>query len=73
MHVIAVKLKNDIDITTNEGFDWLRGNLMDDNVEFLQAKKDYSEDKNADKFKLIHQGGAITKGELYNYLNKLIN
>ena len=57
MHVIAVKLTtDDVDITTKEGFDWLRNNLLDDAVEFLQANKTYSEDKNLDKFKLIQQG-----------------
>lgn len=73
MHLIAVKLKNDQDLTTSEGFNWLRENLMDENVEFLQANKEYTNDKNADKFKLIAQGGVITKGDLYTYLNKLIN
>ena len=73
MHVIAVQIKNGIDITTKDGFDWLRENLMDENVAFLQAKKEYSEDKNKDKFTLIQQGGVITKGDLYTYLNKLIN
>ncbi|MGY0392711.1 DUF6495 family protein [Bizionia sp. KMM 8389] len=73
MQLIAVKLKNPIDLTTKDGFNWLRENLMDDDVEFLQAKKEYSEDKNADKFQLIHQGGVITKGDLFEYLNKLIN
>ena len=73
MHVIVVNLKNDVDITTKEGYAWLRENLMDDNVEFLQADKDYSEDKNLDKFKMIEQGASITKGELYHYFNKLIN
>ena len=72
MHVIAITLKNEIDLTTSDGFNWLRDNLLDDNVEFLQAKKDYSDDKNLDKFKLIQQGGLITKGELYNYFNTLI-
>ena len=72
MKVIAVKLKSDIDLTTKEGFDWLRENLMNDEVEFLQAKKDYSEDKNQDKFKLIQQGAVITKGELFEYFNKLV-
>ncbi|MEO8932871.1 MAG: DUF6495 family protein [Xanthomarina sp.] len=73
MHLIALKLKNDIDLTTNEGFSWLRGNLMDENVEFLQAKKEYSEDRNKDKFKLIEQGGVITQGDLFTYFDKLIN
>ena len=73
MHAIVVNLKNDIDITTQKGYDWLRENLMDENVEFLQADKDYSEDKNMDKFKMIEQGASITKGELYKYFHKLIN
>ena len=73
MHLIAIKIKNPIDLTTTDGFNWLRENLMDDHVEFFQAKKDYSEDRNADKFKLIQQGGVITKGDLFKYFDKLIN
>ena len=73
MHVIAVTLKNEVDMTTKEGFSWLRENLMDENVAFLQAKKQYSEDRNLDIFKLIQQGSVITKGDLYSYFNKLIN
>ncbi len=72
MQVIAIKLKRDVDLTTKEGFNWLRENLMNDEVEFLQAKKDYSQDKNQDKFTLIQQGAAITKGDLFKYFNKLI-
>src|SRR5690554_5261819 len=73
MHLIAIKIKNPIDLTTKEGFNWLRENLMDDDVEFLQARKDYTDDRNTDKFKLIEQGGTITKGDLFKYLDKLIN
>jgi len=73
MHVIVVNLKNDVDITTKEGYAWLRDNLMDDSVEFLQADKDYTDDKNLDKFKMIEQGANITKGKLYHYFFKLIN
>ncbi|MCF7561632.1 DUF6495 family protein [Sabulilitoribacter multivorans] len=74
MHAIVVNVKNEaIDITTTEGYNWLRENLMDENVEFLQADKDYTHDKNLDKFKMIEQGAVITKGDLYKYFNKLIN
>ncbi|WP_027136830.1 DUF6495 family protein [Gaetbulibacter saemankumensis] len=73
MQAIVVNVKNDVDITTQEGYDWLRENLMDDSVEFLQADKEYSEDKNLDKFKMIEQGAVITKGELFNYFNNLLN
>ena len=72
MKVIAVKLKVDIDLTTKEGFNWLRENLLNNDVEFLQAKKEYSKDKNLDKFKLIQQGAVITKGDLFKYFNKLV-
>ncbi|WP_336068876.1 DUF6495 family protein [Mesoflavibacter sp. CH_XMU1404-2] len=74
MHLIGIKIeKEDVDVTTPEGFNWLRNNLMDESVEFAQAKKEYTEDKNLDKFALIQQGSVITKGELYEYMNNLIN
>ncbi|MBL7559835.1 hypothetical protein JAO71_08470 [Olleya sp. YSTF-M6] len=73
MHVIGIKIDGPIDVTTKDGFNWLRENLMDETVTFTQGKKDYSEDKNLDKFKLIQSGSAITKGELYEYMNTLIN
>lgn len=73
MKAIVLNLKNDVDITTTEGYNWLRENLMDDNVEFLQADKDYSGDKNLDKFKMIEQGAVITKGDLFKYFDKIIN
>jgi len=73
MYVIALTLKNDIDITTKEGYKWLQDHLMDDQVEFLQADKAYTDDKNLDKFKMIQQGAVITKGDLFKYFNRLIN
>jgi len=73
MKVISMKLKRDIDLTTTEGFNWLRENLLNDDVEFLQANKEYTKDKNLDKFTLIQQGAVITKGDLFKYFNKLIN
>lgn len=73
MHLIAVKLNKDtVDLTTSEGFEWFRNNLMSDDVEFLTANKVYSDDKALDKFKLIQQGGVITKGDLYKYFEKLV-
>ena len=73
MQLIAIKLKIDtVDLTTSEGFKWFRANLLSDDVEFLTANKTYSEDKALDKFKLIQQGGVITKGDLYKYFEKLM-
>ena len=73
MHLIAIKVKkDDVDLLTEEGYKWLQGNLLDDQVSFFNATKEYSEDKNLDKFKLIEQGAQITKGDLYGYFSKLL-
>lgn len=73
MQLVAIKLKNEnADLTTSEGFDWFRNNLLSDYVEFLTANKSYSNDKALDKFKLIQQGAVITKGELFRYFEKMV-
>ena len=73
MRLIALKLKRDnVDLTTKEGFQWLRDNLLSDDIEFYNAKKDYSEDKHMDIFKMIQTGANITKGELFEYFADLI-
>jgi len=74
MRLIALKVKNDnVDLTSTEGFAWLRNNLLSDDVEFFTAKKSYSEDEALDKFKLIQQGAVITKGDLFNYFENLVS
>lgn len=71
--LIAVRVMNKaIDLTSKEGFQWFRENFLSDEVEMMTATKMYSEDKNADKFELIQQGAVITKGGLYNYLEKIL-
>ena len=73
MRLIALKIENPaIDFTTKEGFQWLRDNLLSDSLEFFNAKKDYSEDKYLDIFKMIQSGANITKGELFEYFANLI-
>ena len=71
--LIGVKINIDlIDLTTEEGFLWLRENLMSENVEIFNSKKEFSEDIKLNVFKLIEQGASITKGELFKYFDKLI-
>ena len=73
LRLIALKIESDIiDFTTKEGFQWLRDNLLSDSVEFFNAKKEYSEDKHLDIFKMIQSGANITKGELIEYFANLI-
>lgn len=74
MKLISVKVMNpEVDLRTKEGFGWFKKNWQSDFVDYLTAAKAYSEDKNADKFKLIEQGAVITKGELYHWFDQVIN
>lgn len=73
MALIAIKVnKDDIDITTAEGYAWLKDNLGDDDVVFMSASKEYSDDHNVDKFKLIKEGAIITRGELYQWFARFV-
>ena len=73
IELIGLKLlRDDVDLTTREGFSWLRENLLDDAVEIFTAKKDYSDDRHMDAFALVQQGALITKGELFQYFDKLV-
>lgn len=73
MKLISVKILNpDIDLNTSIGFNWFKKNWQSDFVEYLQASKSYTEDKNLDKFKLIQEGAGITKGELYKWFDDII-
>lgn len=73
MKLIAVKVMNPkIDLTTELGFGWFKKNWQSDFAEYLTAAKAYTENKNLDKFKLIQQGAVITKGELYQWFESMI-
>ncbi|MET1259713.1 DUF6495 family protein [Flagellimonas sp. DF-77] len=73
MKLISVKVLNPhIDLRTTEGFGWFKRNFQSEFVEYLTAAKSYSADKNKDKFDLIQQGGVITKGELYQWFDQII-
>jgi hypothetical protein len=73
MKLISVKVLNpDIDLNTTVGFNWFKKNWQSDFVEYLNASKAYTGDKNLDKFKLIQEGAVITKGELYRWFDDII-
>lgn len=74
MRLIAVKVLNpSMDLTTTEGFAWFKENFLTDQVEMMTASKGYSSDKNKDRFDLIKKGAVITKGDLFNWFDQLIN
>lgn len=73
MKLISVKVMNpEIDLTTDIGFKWFRKNWQSDFVEYLSASKAYGDDKNLDKFELIQKGAVITKGDLFQWFEKVI-
>ena len=75
-HIKLIKIsvsRNDIDITTPDGYKWLQNNLLTDDVDLHQAIKALSNDPHTDIFALIKQGANITKGELFQYFDNLIN
>jgi len=72
--LIAIKLENEaIDLTSREGYNWLRKNILDDAVNLFTSSKVMNEDRNKDIFALIQQGAVITKGELYGYFDTFVN
>lgn len=74
MQLLSLKISEaGIDITTPQGYQWLQQNFAEDTVEFFTATKAFSEDKSADIFGLVQQGATITKGELYEFFEKIIN
>lgn len=73
MQLILIKVLDESkDITTAKDYQWLQENYMNDSVEFFEATKEFSADKNADIFSLIQQGAIITKGELFQFFEKLV-
>ncbi|MGB5318741.1 DUF6495 family protein [Eudoraea sp.] len=73
MKLISVKVMNqEVDLTTSLGFNWFKKNWQSDFVEYLNASKAYSKDRNLDVFGLIREGAVITKGELYQWFDNII-
>lgn len=71
--LIGIKLDNQaVDLQTTEGYNWLRNNLMNDDVNLYTSQKPITEDRNKDIFALIKQGARITKGDLYKYFYKIV-
>lgn len=74
IRLISVKVLNpDIDLTTKVGFDWFKKNFQGGFVDYLTAAKAYKEEKNSELFNLIKQGASITKGELFQWFDNMIN
>lgn len=71
MHRIVIKIDKEVNVLEQEGFEWLLKNPNDEAIEFLRGSKAYQEERNAEIFDLIEKGSTISKGELYEYFDRL--
>ncbi|RLJ99504.1 DUF6495 family protein [Tenacibaculum discolor] len=71
IHRIVIKIEKDINVIEQEGFEWLLKNPNDEAIEFLRGSKAYQEERNVELFDLIEKGSTISKGELYEYFDRL--
>lgn len=73
MNLISIMVGlQEIDITTPDGYKWLKSNLLSEEVKLFTATKKYSNDPGIDKFKLIENGAVITNGNLFQYFEDIV-
>lgn len=72
IHRIAIKITWDINLLTQEGFEWLMHNPLDNSVEIFKGTKHYTSERNIEIFDLIEKGSVITNGKVFEYFNSLI-
>jgi len=73
IHRIVIEINWDINLLEQEGFEWLMKNPMDNSVEIFKGSKSYNSERNTEIFDLIEKGSSISKGEIFQYFNQLIN
>ncbi|CAM1341052.1 DUF6495 family protein [Tenacibaculum aestuarii] len=71
IHRIVITIDKEVNVLEQEGFEWLLKNPNDEAIEFLRGSKPYQEERNVELFDLIEKGSAISKGELYEYFDRL--
>ncbi|MBG7612898.1 hypothetical protein IU405_11635 [Polaribacter sp. BAL334] len=72
IHRIAIKITWDINLLTQEGFEWLMHNPLDNSVEIFKGSKGYTSERNTEIFDLIEKGSVISNGEIFEYFQTLI-
>lgn len=68
IHRIAIKVKWDINLLEQKGFEWLMQNPMDNSVDIFKGSKSYTLKRNLELFDLIEKGSSIDNGEVYEYI-----
>lgn len=72
MHLIALRVANEMNLRTGTSLQWLVDNYMHDSVSIYKASKPYSEDRLLDIFNLIKEGGEISDGTYYNFFSGVL-
>ena len=70
---IFVTVAKDINLLEKEGFEWLLSNPKDDTVDYFTGSKLYVGERNIEIFDLIEKGSSISKGELFEFFNRLVS
>jgi len=65
--------KDNFDFLKNDDYQWLLDNSSDDAIEYFKGEKSYLKERNTEIFDLIEKGSAISKGDLFEGIMKLIN
>lgn len=74
MHTIIIQvLDTSIDVTTKEGFLWLKENMLSESVQIRRGSKKFGEDRLQDIFALIRQGAQISQGVLYKAISESLD
>jgi hypothetical protein len=73
IHRIAIKITWDINLLTQEGFEWLMHNPLDNSVEIFKGSKSFTYERNSEIFDLIEKGSVISNGEIFEYFNQLVS
>ena len=73
MSRIVIEVKKDINLLDKESYEWLLQNPNDESIEYFNGTKKYTSERNEEIFDLIEKGSTISKGELYEFFNRLIS
>lgn len=74
MHTIIIQvLEPAIDVTTKDGFMWLKDNMLSDSVTIRRGSKKLGSNRLQDIFALIRQGSQISQGILYKAISETLN
>lgn len=68
---IFIQINKKIDLFNQEDYQWLLKNPKNDSIDYFKGTKKYQNDRNKEIFDLIEKGSQISKGELFDYFNKI--